>query len=223
MFSNWGLVFTAVAFVGIGCGGASTEKTDALCGNGSRTGVTACSYQPTNGCAAGQYCDDNALQCSPGCTSDTNCAAGDYCARASGAAVGSCQACAAQTNDRLIARCQAAVKQLDACAAIKASDAATLAAACASTLNDTMRTQLATCVEFAGADCVKVKSCAPMQSGSGNAAHCAQDTDCSSRIGIDHEICQGGLCQVGCRANDDCGTGYSCDTSNVTYPVCVPW
>ena len=72
------------------CGGDSSSS--GACGR-SGNGVTECTGSVGGSCSAGQYCNTAMLTCTPGCTSDTNCASGEACIRASGAAVGACQRC----------------------------------------------------------------------------------------------------------------------------------
>jgi hypothetical protein len=82
------------------CGGTAAMDGDDgnTCGDDDRSGHTQC---VGNVCNAGQYCDMSTFPtCTPGCTSDENCGPGDVCARATGAAVGVCQACPVCGNGR---------------------------------------------------------------------------------------------------------------------------
>lgn len=59
----------------------------------SNQGYTPCGDFPSGPveCQPGQYCVDATFsECSPGCTSDVNCAAGQSCAKAAGESVGDC-------------------------------------------------------------------------------------------------------------------------------------
>lgn len=75
------------------CGGDSTTTGTGACGR-SNGGVTQCTVVVGGSCSAGQYCNQAMLTCSPGCTSDDNCASGESCVRNPGEAVGACARCA---------------------------------------------------------------------------------------------------------------------------------
>jgi hypothetical protein len=128
---------------------------------GGKSGETAC----LNGaltCSAGQYCDESALKCTPGCTSDLNCAGMERCQRQSGEAVGVCGGAPQQSmpGKSLVERCRAAAVALEGCGLVQASEYAALDSACSTSFDDQMRQLLATCVEAAGEDCKKAASCA---------------------------------------------------------------
>jgi hypothetical protein len=131
------------------CGGAKTGET--ACLNGALT------------CSAGQYCNESALKCTPGCTSDLNCAGMERCQRAAGEAVGACAGAPMQSmpsGKTLVERCRSAAVALEGCGLVEPSEYAALDSACTSGFDDQMRGLLATCVEAAGEDCKKAASCA---------------------------------------------------------------
>lgn len=88
-FKLFPLVLVALA---AGCGNQSMTPMGPSCGSAGRTGQSDCSGVTT--CNAGQYCDDSGFPtCTPGCTSDSNCGANEFCARPVGEPIGACQAC----------------------------------------------------------------------------------------------------------------------------------
>lgn len=76
------------------CGGAAPGSPPGTGGScGQQKGVTDCRGVS---CQAGNYCSNNfyiSNYCQPGCTSDANCGAGDFCARCAGESLGVCQRC----------------------------------------------------------------------------------------------------------------------------------
>lgn len=223
---HWVRWFVRTALVAAGlstlaaCG--PEMSTGAMCG-GTRTGITDCSFRE---CQAGQYCSAPAV-CDPGCTSDTNCAAGDRCVRAAGEAVGVCAPCTSMptptsmptsTPDTpLVTRCKAAMMRGFRCMSLNNQQYAAGVTACEAALSDTERQAIATCVESAGDNCTMVASC--FQGGGGGGGGCTSDAMCNTAAGITHEICSGGLCVPGCRTDEDCGSDYTCDT---TTRLCLP-
>lgn len=221
-FVRSALVASALSLTSLAaCGPAEgMGPTGMLCG-GSRTGITECSGVS---CQAGQYCEFP-LNCSPGCTSDSNCAAGDRCVREAGAAVGACAPCtptpaptSMPTESPLVTRCKAAMMRGFTCMTLNNQQYAAGVAACDSALTDTERQAIATCVESAGGNCTMVSSCF-QSGGGGGGGGCTSDSMCNTAAGLAHEICSGGLCVPGCRVDADCGSDFVCDTD---ARVCMP-
>ncbi len=157
-----------VAILSIGCASAGGGGSGAgVCGAG-RTGVTECFTSGGTTCQAGQYCDmDRGFnRCEPGCTSDSNCAAGDICSRRAGEAVGVCASCttmsvadAGVTPANLVQQCRSAIDQLLICRVIDAPMAAAGSIGCETTLDDNARRALAQCVSSTLGDCVRMAQC----------------------------------------------------------------
>ena len=77
------------------------------------------------------------------------------------------------------------------------------------------------CFQAAAGDCAQVQVCAGGGAGAGGDdgaggdgpgdGSCMDDEDCDETPGVFHEICSGGFCRVGCRADIDCGNDFVCD------------
>jgi len=216
----------SIVFLGVlvGCnpgGGAS-------CGAG-RSGITDCFTAGGSTCQAGQYCDMSSgfNACVAGCTSDANCGAGDLCARASGEAVGVCRSCTSMgTPDGgvgpggLVARCDAAVTNINVCMLLTPAQVAAARAACVSGLSDEQRRAIADCVDAALGDCNRMRSCVPGAAVCGNGTCEAGETmagcpsDCHSSVVCGNGTCDAGEstsnCAADCPAPSMCGNG-TCD------------
>lgn len=94
----------------LACGATTTLSPDGgtLTGScGGQTGVTDCRGVS---CQAGNYCSNNYYvsdYCQPGCTSDSNCGSGDFCARCPGESLGVCQRCGTSASCGQGSHCKA--------------------------------------------------------------------------------------------------------------------
>ncbi|MEZ4470151.1 MAG: hypothetical protein R3F60_04960 [bacterium] len=177
-------------------------------------------------CQAGQYCVDD-LNCDPGCTSDQNCAANEFCDKAAGEAVGVCARCQAQNVQDAGAGggggggdCALIAQRAVECGIVPGNQQAALQTAC-ETENDPATGAVASCVRTAGADCAQVNSCLTGGGGGGGGGNgqCQTDDQCDQTPGLTHQICSGGFCQPGCREDADCGQDFVCDTD---FDSCEP-
>lgn len=198
------------------------------CGLAGRTGESSCSFGNST-CPAGQYCDNDAF-CEPGCTSDLNCAANEFCEKEAGEALGVCTRCMAMTGEGGAGGggnnggCAGLASAGVTCMFFPANQEAAIATACTQVIamggEDAMGAQLAiTCVEAAGGDCAQIQTClgggfgpgGEGGAGGGGDGTCQDDDECNTTPGLTHEICSGGFCRNGCREDDDCGNDFVCD------------
>jgi hypothetical protein len=187
----------------IGCGD-DDSRGGGTCGAG-RTGVTECFTSGGNSCSAGQYCDMSSgfNECVAGCTSDSNCGAGDRCSRGAGEAVGVCAPCTpVGTSDAgppasNIEACRGAAEELGFCMALTPPQVAELQTACASVLNESQRTLLVDCVNAALGNCAAAASCVPGAGGCGNGTCDAGETPASCPGDCTAGGCGNGTCDAG--------------------------
>lgn len=236
-----------VAACAPGTGASSGSGDGALCGAG-RTGITPCvgSVMCQAGqycnmsmlqCSPGCTSDDN---CSAGeyCSRESGAAVGacTHCTRPSTGSGGT-----SGGSDPQFAACQSAFQRLFECNGIDSMQWSQGDRWCAGDATPAQISTLTTCVQTAALDCTRVNRCSPFAS-SGNAGSdagmmvpgpdastpadagapsgaCASDTDCNTRVGVDHEICNGGYCRGGCRTDVDCGAGFMCDPDS---SLCLP-
>lgn len=162
------------------------------CSNDTRSGSTACG---AIFCEAGQYCSES-LSCVAGCIADTNCRVDEYCDRSSRCS---------RTSDavRQPNPCEIVAQQLLDCGSIDSTAFGQLRSSCDQ--------QLSNCVT-SSADCSAKEECLPTP--------CVFDAECEAVRGdLTHEICDGGLCTLGCREDLDCGEFSRCeDAFNECFP-----
>lgn len=75
---------------GAGGGSGGSNGSPTCSSNNGQTECRGVTCQPGNYCSNAFYIKD---YCKPGCTADSNCGQGDFCARCAGDAVGVCQRC----------------------------------------------------------------------------------------------------------------------------------
>ncbi len=190
--------------------------TNEACGLAGRTGENMCGLSMIT-CQAGQYCDNEF--CSPGCTSDNNCAGNQFCSITEGS-LGTCLNCVKQTQQSsnntstnntssnntsgVSPACETIVNAGVTCELIEANESAAAKTACTAEPAADANVVL-TCVNAANADCAQITQCF------GGASGCETDNECDQEASQFHEICSGGSCTFGCRVDADCGQDYICD------------
>ncbi len=196
-------------------GNNENNANNSQCGDSNRNGNTLCGVSTQGACQAGQYCNEEELTCSVGCTSDNNCAGNQFCDLSAGSP-GTCRNCSefssnndnnennANNANNTGGNCDDAIDEGVRCQVIPSAQAAAAKTAC--NMGDaTEVSSLNSCVNAAGGDCDQVTTCF------GGTGGCSVDADCDQTAGQSHQVCSGGACAFGCRADEDCGQDYECD------------